>query len=180
VHVTLKARPDVGRLRRGPAAVALRQALGAGCEKPSFRLCHFSIQPDHVHLICEADDEVALSRGVAGLEIRMARAINRLLTRRGRVWADRYHATILRTPRQTRFCLVYVLGNFRHHGGERTSPKCIDVWSSSYWFVGYRERAEIPEPPVDPPPVVAPRSWLLSEGWTRAGGLISVTEGPKS
>lgn len=124
---------------------------------------------------------MALTRGVMGLEIRMARALNRVHGRRGRVWAERYHATILKSPSQTRSCIVYVLGNFRHHGGERTSPMCFDALSSAYWFSGYRERDEIPKPPEDTPAVAEPRTWLLSVGWQRAaGGLISVTERPKS
>jgi hypothetical protein len=34
---------------------------------------HFTIQSDHLHLIVEAPDKRGLARGVAGLEIRIAR-----------------------------------------------------------------------------------------------------------
>lgn len=47
VHVTLRARVDAPRLRTGASSVALRAALRAGREKPTFRLVHFSIQPNH-------------------------------------------------------------------------------------------------------------------------------------
>ncbi|MBI3178918.1 MAG: transposase [Deltaproteobacteria bacterium] len=180
VHVTLKAREDAPRFRRKRSCDVLRTVMAAGCDKETFRLCHFSIQPGHVHLICEARDTVSLSRGVQGLAIRMARALNREWDRRGPVWADRYHARHLKTPTQTRSAIVYVLGNFRHHGGEKTSPMCIDEASSAYWFTGYREEDDLPQPPDIPRPVADARTWLLSAGWIRAGGLISMAERPRS
>ncbi|MBI2895368.1 MAG: transposase, partial [Deltaproteobacteria bacterium] len=63
VHVTLKARQDAPRLRQKRSGAVLRAAMAAGCDNQTFRLCHFSIQPGHVHLICEAKDTVSLSRG---------------------------------------------------------------------------------------------------------------------
>ena len=69
-----------------------------------------------IHLIVEASDRVALSRGVQGLCIRLARAVNRACGRRGPVFADRYHARALKTPRSVRFALRYVLLNAHKHG----------------------------------------------------------------
>jgi len=67
------------------------------------------VQVNHVHVLVEADGSTALARGVQGLSIRLAKAINRVLGRRGRVWADRFHARALRTPREVRNGLVYVI-----------------------------------------------------------------------
>ena len=53
-----------------------------------FRIVHYSVQRDHLHLIVEAADARALSRGVRGLAIRMTRYVNDLLARRGALWAD--------------------------------------------------------------------------------------------
>src|SRR5437773_4242076 len=47
----------------------------------------------------------------AGLAIRLARAVNHAIGRRGAVWGDRYHARALATPRAVRHALVYVLMN---------------------------------------------------------------------
>ena len=44
----------------------------------------------------------ALARGMQGLSIRMARRLNRLWRRSGKVFADRFHVEVLRTPRQVR------------------------------------------------------------------------------
>jgi hypothetical protein len=104
----------------------------------------------------------------------MARGLNRVHALRGPVWADRYHARILRTPREVRAVLVYVLGNWRHHGGERYPLGCIDPCSSAPWFDGFVETLL---PPSAPPPVAPARTWLLALGYRRHIGKISVDEG---
>jgi hypothetical protein len=140
--------------------------------KSFFRLVDFSVQTDHIHLIVEADGTLALTRGVQGLAIRCARAINRALHRRGRVWAHRYHARDLRTPAEVRAAFVYVLLNFRKH--LRAGPG-IDPCSSGRWFRGWTN----PLPPSHhPPPVAPPRTWLASTGWRRAGGPIDWSDAP--
>jgi hypothetical protein len=152
----------------------LVKAIAAARDRFGCRIVHYSMQSNHVHLVCEASDQVALSRGIRGLLIRMARAINRLHALRGPVWAGRYHERILRTPREVRTVLVYVLGNWRHHRGERYPLGCIDPCSSATWFDGFVETLL---PPSSPPPVAAARTWLLTVGYQRHKGSISVDEG---
>lgn len=53
--------------------------------------------------------ERALGRGLKGLLVRLANALNRAWKRRGRLIRDRYHAGLLKTPREVRQVLVYVL-----------------------------------------------------------------------
>jgi hypothetical protein len=120
----------------------------------------------------EADTPTRLARGVQGLAIRLARAINRVVGRRGRVWHGRYHAHTLRAPREVRNALVYVLQNFRKH--LRAVPG-IDPRSSGRWFAGWRNVAPAP---LIGAPVVAARTWLARVGWRRRG-LIDVTEMPR-
>lgn len=78
----------------------LRTAFAAGSERFGFRLRQYSVQSDHRHLVVEGKDRRALSRGMQGLLIRIAKGLNRLWGRRGTVFADRYHDRILRTPRE--------------------------------------------------------------------------------
>jgi len=132
---------------------------------------HFSVQSDHLHLIVEAADKEAMSRGVWGLAVRLARAVNRALGRRGSVWGDRYHVRALRTPREVRSALVCVLQNFRKHLRGVTG---LDPCSSAPWFDGFRARE-----PVDHKEsvVVGARTWLLRLGWRRRG-LIGLVEAP--
>src|SRR5207244_3534237 len=111
----------------------------------AFRVLHFSVQADHVHLVVESDASLGLSRGVQGLAIRMARAINRALGRCGRVWGDRYHARALRTPREVRNALVYVLNNWRKH---LPQVRGLDPRSSAAWFSGWAIRVPLPQAPA--------------------------------
>jgi hypothetical protein len=136
-----------------------------------FRIFQFSIQKDHLHLLIEADGAVALPRGCQGLAIRIAKAVNRVLGRHGAVWGDRYHARWLRTPREVRNALVYVLQNFRKH---IAGAHGWDPLSSAAWFDGWLRP---PRRPAGPAPVRAPRSWLARVGWLKHG-RIDMREGP--
>jgi putative transposase len=175
VHATLRALPGAGSLRDCPGWNALEAAIAAA-SRPAFRVCHFSVQHDHVHLIVEASDRDALVSGLRGFSVRAARALNAALDRRGRMWADRYHLRALRTPREVRAALVYVLHNWK-----KTAPGAerLDSCSSARWFDGWKPPVPVwAQPPEgERPPVRAPRTWLLATGWRRHG-LIGVEEKP--
>jgi len=172
----------VSSLREHALFVVVRQALAAAKQQFGFALVHFSVQRDHLHLIAEAQDRRALARGVQGLSIRVARAVNRCLQRKGRLFADRYHARALKSPREVRFALRYVLLNVRKHaraGG--VAAGFVDSRSSAAWFrcferppelaFGAREvRAEwFRTSGSTDPPVAAASVWLLRSGQRRAG-----------
>jgi REP element-mobilizing transposase RayT len=150
-----------------------------------FRIAHYSLQSDHVHLIVEAESEVALSRGMQGLAVRLAHRINRVLGRRGTFWADRFHSRELQTPGEMRRALVYVLGNYRKH--EPHLRAGIDPYSSAVWFAGFCESRPLPfaigisERTLDleRAPVASARTWLLKRGWLQAG-RISVRDAPSA
>jgi putative transposase len=110
----LRVRREIPSLRERRAFSAIRNAIVLA-SNGAFRVIHFSVQRDHIHIIVEADHTEALSRGLSGLLIRVARALNRALGRRGPVWGDRYHARALRTPAETRFGILYVLQNWKKH-----------------------------------------------------------------
>jgi putative transposase len=173
VLVTLRARTEVDYLRTGDALAAMERALSRA-NKAWFRIFAWSIQTDHVHLVVEADSRLALIRGVQGLAVRCAKAVNKALGRKGAVWDHRYHARRLKTPSEVRAALVYVFLNFRKH--LRAAPG-IDPCSSGPWFDGWTLR---PKPPPGPPPVAPARTWLAREGWLRAGGPIDPSESPST
>jgi hypothetical protein len=149
----------------------VRAALAAS-NRLLFRVVHFSVQTDHVHLLVEADTAKAFVSGVSAIAIRCALAVNRATKRRGRVWSDRYHGRALRTPSEVRRALAYVLLNFRKH---LRATSQVDPCSSGDWFDGW---AQPPETSLQPRPVATPRTWLLATGWRRAGGPIRCGEGP--
>jgi REP element-mobilizing transposase RayT len=182
VHVTLRVRRGVPSLRGYRAAASILAGLRVAATSPaperaarrdSFRVIHYSVQPDHLHLIVEATDRTALSRGMQGLASGLARRVNRRLGRRGALFADRYHAHTLAQPREVRNAIVYVLKNYEKHPellpDRRTEPRHgLDPCSSAHWFDGWAESAHR-QP--RPPPVCAPRTWLLRVGWQRGGRI---------
>ena len=164
VHVTVRLVEGLPSLRTGKLLVALHDCF-ARAEKDFFRVCHFSIQENHVHLIVEAEGKAALSSGMQGLCTSIARRMNRELGRRGRFFADRYHARVLRTPTEVRNALRYVLHNTKHHGKHYDG---VDWFSSGLWFTGWIDK----EPIENPSPIAKARTWLLGTGWKRAGGPL--------
>ena len=151
-------------------------------ERGGFRICQFSIQHNHIHLVCEARSAESRARGMQGWSVRMTHAINTFFERRGQVFDDRYHFGLLKTPTQVRNALCYVLQNGRHHD-ERLDPRFhgADPFSSAWWFDGWKNpRWKLGLDPPEERTVAPPRSWLLGVGWQRAKrGLIAIDEAPR-
>jgi len=177
-HVTLKVKSGLPSLRSGRLVRELERSWRESCERKRFRLVHYSIQGDHVHLIGEAGGTRELACGMKSIAARFARAVNRVFGRAGRVLADRCHVHVLRTPREVRNAIAYVLLDARRHFRKRTgrSPEAggIDPASSGRWFDGW---CRATPPATDAPSVALPRSWLLCAGWRRCG-LIDPSETP--
>lgn len=133
--MTLRVAEPVWNLRSERSYRIIDAALRAVRRRHDFRVVHFSIQGNHVHVIVEADGTRSFALGVRALSIRLARRLNVMMGRRGAVFADRYHAHVLRTPAEVRNAVRYVLGNFESHAsrqGERTSSKgWVDPFSSA-------------------------------------------------
>ncbi|MBK7644179.1 MAG: transposase [Planctomycetes bacterium] len=233
VHVTTRLLPGLPSLRRSEELRTLLHALRAAQDHLGMRVVHFSIQTNHLHLLVEARGRDSLALGIKALLVRIARALNRLWMRTGKLFSDRYHARTLRTPAEVRRALVYVLQNARKHGLPLSG---VDAYSSAAWFEGWRESARertrreeilrrlerLLRLPADPPPRVRrpssshatpgsanpgsanpggatpgsatpgsasslpqvdririePHTWLLAQGWRRAG-RIGVWELPR-
>ncbi len=167
VHVTLRLEGGFESLRKRPNFRTVRTALFEGANRLGLRLIEFSVMTNHLHLVCEAVDERALGRAIKGLSVRIARALNRLWDRMGRVFADRYHVHVLKTPSEVRNALEYVLRNAAHHGHHFAGP---DPCSSGKWFDGWRECvARTLEFAAAPLPTA--QTWLLAHGWRRHGPI---------
>jgi hypothetical protein len=188
VHVTLRVRLGLPSLRSYVIAAEIlgrfrRHAVGDGAlarRRRTFRVVHFSVQPDHLHLIVEGSSKRALGRGLQGLVSWLARRINSRLKRRGRVFSDRYFGRPLATPAEVRRGIVYVLTNCRKHpepipdrGTEAVEG--LDPCSSAFWFDGWMR-----PPPAqrDASPTASPTTWLLRVGWKRRGGPLQRHEQP--
>jgi REP element-mobilizing transposase RayT len=201
VHVVLRVAPVVGSLRKRFMYRALREAtiacalreLAYDDVKGAFRIVHISIQRTHVHLLVEADNKLSLSRGMQSFQISAAKHINREYSvkaklterRRGNVFVDRFHQEVIKTPRQARRSLAYVLNNWRKHKEDRAELAeswPIDPYSSAISFDGWKEREDAVvrwnrRESYDPLVVYLPKTWLLTQGWQRHG-LVSFYEVP--
>ena len=160
--------------------LAIENAIRAGKDRFGFRAVEFTVLANHLHFVVEAEGSRALSRGMQGLTIRIAKAINRVLKRSGKVFADRFHSRELETPTEVRNALLYVLNNTKHHWdvpAEGWAPRVVDPFSSAKWFPGW-------DGPVEclrlssPRPGAEARTWLLRSGWKRLG-LLSPASAPK-
>lgn len=138
VHVTWRMDKRVWNLRTRRCFSVMQRAMYAGAARFGFRLVHYSVMGNHVHLMVEACDRRALWRGMQGLGVRVARALNRVMSRSGRVMGDRYHARILKTPTHVKRARFYLLQNAKKH----------------YGFVGR-------DPYTSAVAVAAPRTWLM-------------------
>ena len=190
VHVVLRTVDAVRSLRRRHTYQAIRWATLTTARREDFRIVHVSIQRTHLHLLVEADSKSALSVGMQGFQISAAKHLNREISRgrpgprrRGGVFPDRYHAEIIHHATQARHTLAYVLIN-RKHQEDRRSPMRewkVDWFSSAAMFPGWAEYAGEPEEQrhflwkgpdtYDPLIVYQPRTWLLREGWKKAGPI---------
>lgn len=169
VHVTLRLKAGLPTLRQGRSHRVLLDALAIASDRGGLRIVHYSAMSNHVHLVCEAEDARSLSRGMQGLCVRIAHGFNRLWKRAGRVFDDRYHARPLKSPREVRNALAYVLLNARHHGIH--NPGGIDPYSSCSWFDGWSRRSPAFAAALRSCPLARARSWLMVAGW-RERGLI--------
>jgi hypothetical protein len=114
-----------------------------------------------------------------GFQISAAKQINLEITRRtgcrrtGQVFADRYHAEPLTSPRQVRNALSYVLNNWRRHGEDRGERAPFDPYSSGNCFGGWKNGPQVLRlhPGVEYLPIAFPTTWLLEHGWRRHGPL---------
>lgn len=161
VHVTIRMASHVVNLRSRRRFSAFVRVLAMAAERFGVTIVQFSLQGNHAHFVVEAPGDAALSRAMQGFGVRVARALNRVMKRRGRVLADRYHAHVLRTPHEVRRAVAYARDNARKHASHawsnavavrRGSVAAVDPFSSTGGDV------------VLPPP----RTWLMRVGWRRA------------
>jgi hypothetical protein len=176
-HVTVKLRTGLPSLRSVALVRTLERSFAAACDRGDFRLVQYALQDSHAHLVVEAANARALGRGMMALASRVARAVNRVFGRRGRVLAERYHLHVLRTPREVRAALAYVLLNSRRHSRRVGCPGELDPASSGRWFDGWRWTPPSMGGNPGCTPIARARTWLLSLGWQRHG-LIDPREVP--
>ena len=175
VMITWKLRDGLPPLRQ-PAEDRVLRGVFRDAQRDFFRIVHYVVMDNHLHLLLEVTDTASLSKGTTGLGPRISRNLNRIWERAGSVFKERYHLRRLHTPTQVRNAIRYVLMNAFKHGvpGRKGIP---DFFSSAEYFDGWSDCAPI-EFWEGGSPVVPPRTFNLREGWRRAGGMLSLHDRP--
>ena len=153
VHVTTRVRRHVWNLRSQRCYRRVGDCLAEATGRFGLRVIEYSVLGNHVHFIVEADSAEALSRGMQGLSIRIAKALNALMGCAGSVFDDHYDARLLKTPTEIVRAIAYVLRNHEHHFGAAGR----DPFSSDALSVSDRQAR-----------LSVPVSWLLKIGWRKA------------
>jgi REP element-mobilizing transposase RayT len=169
-------------LRQGKAYRAINVALRALLDATDYRVVHISIQNNHLHLLVEAANKRALQRCMQLFSIRAARTLQAAFGWSGKIFPWRYHATQIRTARQARNTLAYVLNNWRRHREDvvnaTTMRASVDPYSSGIRFDGWIGAPRFAVPAgYEPLPVQPPETSLLRRDWKRSG-LIDLFERP--
>ncbi|MSR60912.1 MAG: hypothetical protein EXS08_00500 [Planctomycetes bacterium] len=174
VLVTMRVAAGLPSLRTDATHEIVRGAIAEVSERGDFRVIVYSVQTNHIHLVVEARSSDTLARGMNAPGARVAKRLNKFWRRRGQVFPDRFHSRALKTPRECRNALVYVLQNGRKHGA--WSARRPDVYSSGPVFDGWTKEVDN-RARSRPSYVGRPRTWLLTLGWRRHG-LIEPREAP--
>ena len=99
---------------------------------------------------------------------------------------NRFHVEVIRSPRQARHALAYVLNNWRKHDVNREDSMRgwkVDPWSTGWKFDGWKEgvardRERFPDG-YEHLVVGDAKTWFLTAGWRRYG-LVSMYEKPSA
>ncbi|HET7823730.1 MAG TPA: hypothetical protein VFK90_00285 [Anaeromyxobacter sp.] len=159
----MRVAEHVWNLRSERSYRIIEAAIRGVRARADFRVVHFSVLGNHLHMIFEADGPRALSNGARALAIRLAVRLNRMMGRTGEVFASRYHAHVLRTPAEVRNAIAYVLGNFASHArrsGERLSARYVDRFSSASGKGPLTPQLRL----FDEPATSEAETWLLKTG----------------
>lgn len=189
VQVVMNTKPELGSLRKKQVHGAIRESLyqslhrgpAQGSQRgpvtshdaSAFRICHYSVQTHSIRFIIEARDREALSRGMQGLNVRIAKALNRLWSRNGSVFSDRYDVKILETGEEVRDSLRFVLNGARTDArAARKLAGKLDPYSSASYFDGwYGQVSNGADRNGGLRPVAEPRTALLKRAWRKHGLL---------
>lgn len=119
LHINFKYRIPV----RNKDTLKLLKRSIQNARKHGLNVIQYSFQHNHVHLILEAKSNAILAKGMRSLTITFAKGL-----KKGRVQLERYHLHVLKTAREVKHALQYVLFNQQKH--ESGIYSAIDDYSS--------------------------------------------------
>lgn len=187
LHINLKLIKGLPNLRKNALLEEFKESVKKA-KAQGLYILHFSIQDDHIHLFAEAKSNAAMAAGMRSLAGRFAKIIRKFAyntlrgKRRGSVFKGRYHLHVLKTPREVKNALEYVLLNLSKH---QKFIEYLDHFSSARYFkewealLGNRfkgllksavENIEQQSGRDTERVLIEPQSWLARSGWMKASG----------
>ncbi|MFT4539684.1 MAG: REP element-mobilizing transposase RayT [Planctomycetota bacterium] len=113
-------------MRRTATFEVIRNCFKVVNNHLGMRIHHYCVMSNHIHLVVKATNKEALALAMRGLNVRIARSLNKLWDRTGSFLAERYHVAIVRAQARYRKALGhlvnYVLNNAAHHGLSLRGP----------------------------------------------------------
>lgn len=119
LHINFKFRAFI----KNKACLRLLNRAIINARSHGLRVNHYSLQSNHIHLIVESENNEVLTRGMRSLTVTFAKGL-----KKGRVQIERYHLHVLKTLKETRNAVRYVLFNQQKH--EKGTYSVIDEYSS--------------------------------------------------
>ena len=179
--ITMKLCKGLPSLRTMPTHDLWKEVLRAlRRARSDFRVVHYVLMGNHIHMLVEVDSTKSLSSGMISLKTRFARRWNKMLGRKGKVFGDHYHHWLITAPHEARNAIAYVLKNARKHG-IRWFKGIFDPYSSASLFPGWvlpKDALDLLEDVALQDVVFEPRTDLLAKDWLMAGSKISARTAP--
>lgn len=126
LHINFKYRAFI----RTEGILKVLELSIANASKLQFSVTHFTLQSNHIHLIAEAGDNKILSSGMRSLTNTMVKRIGK-----GSIQLERYHLHVLKTPREVRNAIDYVLNNDIKHTGKQDRRFTKVISSGKCWLL---------------------------------------------
>lgn len=118
VHINFKVSTYI---QSRPALEILTIAISKAHEH-GLNIIYYALQSNHIHLIAEAQNNEALTRGMRALTISFAKRIQKLKSTHETIQLERYHLHVLKCPKEVENAITYVLENETHHTGHQSKP----------------------------------------------------------
>ena len=177
LHVTLRLKEKLPSIRTKDLFKEFKESAALS-KKQGLHIIHFSIQRNHIHLFCESRSNRSLPLGMRSLAGRFGKILRAYPRSRGggksgSTFDGRYHLHVLKTPREVKNTLEYVLLNSSAHAF-RYWPKLLGSRFKSLIKAdaGFFENQQ---KPIDLKSALCePQSWLAKAGWMRACAQCAV------
>ena len=143
LHITLRLREGLPNLRSRKGMQLIMKAF-KGAQEKGLRIIHFAVLSNHIHLIVEVANSEILYKSMRSLTTRLGiylrrwarpSSLRRAQIKKLGLFRGRYHVHILKTAREVKNALHYVLLNPCKHF--KKGPY-IDFYTSSFIFKDWK------------------------------------------